>query len=122
MKLLIDMNLSPEWAPILLREGYEAVHWSRIGAGNSDDRIIFDWAAEYDYAVLTLDMDFGTLLARTGYAKPSVIQIRREDASPEALLSTLLEVLRKYEREIEYGALIVIDAAKIRLRILPLKV
>ena len=77
---------------------------------------------KYGYAILTLDMDFGTFLAMTGYAKPSVIQIRREDVSPEVLLPTLLEVLRRYSSEIEYGALIVIDAAKIRLRMLPLKI
>jgi len=31
MKLLIDMNLSPEWIAVLERAGFETVHWSTIG-------------------------------------------------------------------------------------------
>ena len=121
MKFLIDMNLSPAWAPELQHAGFEAIHWSKVGAGNSDDRIIFDWAAEHGYTILTLDLDFGTLLSLTGSSLPSVIQIRREDVAPDALLPTLLEVLSKYSKEIESGALIVIDDTKVRIRILPLK-
>ena len=121
MKFLIDMNLSPAWASALQNAGFEAIHWSNVGAGNADDRIIFDWAAEHGYAILTLDLDFGTLLSFTGFSQPSVIQIRREDVAPDVLLPTLLEVLKKYSKEIEYGSLMVIDATKIRIRMLPLK-
>ena len=28
MKLVVDMNLSPEWLPFLHAHGFEAVHWS----------------------------------------------------------------------------------------------
>jgi predicted nuclease of predicted toxin-antitoxin system len=31
------MNLSPEWQPLLQENGFEAVHWSAIGAGNAPD-------------------------------------------------------------------------------------
>jgi predicted nuclease of predicted toxin-antitoxin system len=31
IKILVDMNLSPEWVPALVREGWEAVHWSAVG-------------------------------------------------------------------------------------------
>ena len=31
MKLLIDMNLSPQWALVLEASGWKAVHWSLIG-------------------------------------------------------------------------------------------
>ena len=34
MRILIDMNLSPEWQPILQKQGFEAIHWSSVGAGN----------------------------------------------------------------------------------------
>ena len=27
VKLLPDMNLSPDWVPVLERHGWEAVHW-----------------------------------------------------------------------------------------------
>jgi len=32
MKIVIDMNLSPQWVEVLKTAGYESVHWSDIGA------------------------------------------------------------------------------------------
>ena len=37
MKLLLDMNLSPDWEAFLASEGLESVHWSRIGAATAPD-------------------------------------------------------------------------------------
>jgi predicted nuclease of predicted toxin-antitoxin system len=31
MKLIVDMNLSPRWIPLLGRSQIEAVHWSSVG-------------------------------------------------------------------------------------------
>jgi predicted nuclease of predicted toxin-antitoxin system len=31
MKILIDMNLSPDWVSVFEADRHEAVHWSRIG-------------------------------------------------------------------------------------------
>jgi predicted nuclease of predicted toxin-antitoxin system len=30
-KVLVDMNLSPEWVPLLIGCGFEAIHWSTVG-------------------------------------------------------------------------------------------
>ena len=37
MKLLLDMNLSRLWIPVLRGAGFEAVHWSEIGTAVSPD-------------------------------------------------------------------------------------
>jgi len=37
VKLLVDMNLSPSWVARLTRHGFEAVHWSIIGAATAPD-------------------------------------------------------------------------------------
>ncbi len=37
MRLLVDMNLSPDWIPMLHARGWEARHWSEIGPGNAPD-------------------------------------------------------------------------------------
>jgi predicted nuclease of predicted toxin-antitoxin system len=42
MKILIDMNLSPEWVSILKKNGFEAVHWSTIGDPRAKDSVIMD--------------------------------------------------------------------------------
>lgn len=65
MKLLVDMNLSPRWIPLLTNGGWEAVHWSNVGKGNAPDSEIMAYAAQHDYVVLTHDMDFSAILAAT---------------------------------------------------------
>jgi predicted nuclease of predicted toxin-antitoxin system len=32
MKILIDMNLSPDWVNYFAASGIEAIHWSRVGS------------------------------------------------------------------------------------------
>jgi predicted nuclease of predicted toxin-antitoxin system len=87
MKFLIDMNLSPLWAPFLAGHGYEGVHWSAIGDVSAPDSEILQYAAEYGYVVFTHDLDFGMLLAAPKLLRPSVIQVRSQDVMPSALNS-----------------------------------
>ncbi|MDP4236206.1 MAG: DUF5615 family PIN-like protein [Bacteroidota bacterium] len=120
MKFLIDMNLSPDFVRVLRSHGYESVHWMDIGPKNADDAILFEWAAENGYVIITLDLDFGTLLARSHGHKPSVIQIRREDVDPQDLQVALFEIFSEYSSQLEEGALIVVEDKKVRIRSLPL--
>jgi len=121
MKIVLDMNLSPAWVEILEASGHTVKHWANIGPANAEDETIFDWAFEHGFTIITLDLDFGALLAFKGSSRPSVIQVRREDVSPGALQKTLVGILRRYSQQIEDGALIVIDESKARLRLLPLR-
>jgi predicted nuclease of predicted toxin-antitoxin system len=40
MKIVLDMNLSPDWVPVLGNAGYDAVHWSTVGDPGASDRVI----------------------------------------------------------------------------------
>ena len=31
LAILVDMNLSPDWVPLLRQRGWSAVHWSMVG-------------------------------------------------------------------------------------------
>ncbi len=53
MKLLIDMNLSPQWVGLFATAGLEAEHWSAIGAANAPDAEIMSYADANGYVVLT---------------------------------------------------------------------
>ena len=66
MKILIDMNLSPEWASFLEGSGFEAVHWSVVGSPSAPDAVIFAHAVAADCVIMTLDLDFSAILARPG--------------------------------------------------------
>ncbi|MBE0410013.1 MAG: DUF5615 family PIN-like protein [Anaerolineales bacterium] len=120
MKVLIDMNLSPQWVEIFQRKGWESVHWSNIGNPQATDRGILRWAKDNSYIVFTHDLDFGAILASTREDSPSVIQVRTQDVSPGNLEGLIIAVMEQQEKRLEEGSLIVIDQAKARVRILPL--
>ncbi len=121
MKFLVDMNLSPHWIALLLDSGWEAEHWSRIGRADAPDSEIMAYAASNGHVVITHDLDFSAILAVTHGRKPSVVQIRAEDVSPEAIGEYAVAALRLVETELEAGALLTIEPARTRLRLLPLQ-
>jgi predicted nuclease of predicted toxin-antitoxin system len=121
MKFIIDMNLSPLWVEVLQAEGWDAVHWSAIGAAHAPDHEIMTWAKTNDAIVFTHDLDFGAILATTQADAPSVIQIRTQDISPTTSKDSFVNVVVQYQEILEAGALIIIDAHKLRAKILPLQ-
>jgi predicted nuclease of predicted toxin-antitoxin system len=70
--------------------------------------------------VLTHDLDFSAILAATNGEKPSVVQIRADDVSPDAIGSQVVTALLQMATELEAGALLTIDPNRTRLRVLPL--
>ena len=60
------MNLSPSWVELLVGHGFEAVHWSTIGAATAPDVGVLTWANEHHFVVITNDLDFSA--TRTGAA------------------------------------------------------
>ena len=120
MKLLVDMNLSPRWIGLLHNAGWEAEHWSAVGKANATDSEVMAYAAQHDYVVLTLDLDFSAILAATHGKRPSVVQIRTEDVSPRVIGPQVMAALRHMEPELQAGALLTIDSHRTRVRLLPL--
>ena len=121
MKLLIDMNLRPHWVEYLSAAGFEAVHWSRLGASMAPDTAILARARTDGYVILTRDLDFGLLLGLTGAGNPSVVQIRAQDAHPKSIGEVVVQALRQAERDLEKGALLTIEPKRARLRLLPFR-
>jgi len=121
MKILIDMNLSPEWVLVLEEAGHAASHWSNIGSLNAPDREVLSWAKANGYLLFTHDLDFGAILAATEAEGPSVIQIRTQDISPDHAKTLLLNIINKFAENLLQGALISVDEEKLRVRVLPLK-
>lgn len=121
MKILIDMNLSPDWAATFAAENIEAIHWSAVGDPRAEDEEIMAYARTGAYVVFTHDLDFGTMLALTQAESPSVVQLRAQDILPGHLANTVIAVLRTHEILLEQGALIIIDEGRARVRILPLQ-
>src|SRR5437762_1173381 len=120
IKILVDMNLSPDWVLLLQKQGWEAVHWSSIGDPRASDRTIMAWARAQSHLVFTHDLDFGTMLALTHESGPSVIQVRAQDILPDHLGSMVIAALRQHESDLMSGALVVVDESRSRVRVLPI--
>jgi len=100
--------------------GIEAVHWSLIGSPNAPDSEIMIYAKEFDFTVLTNDLDFGYILALTQDKKPSVIQMRTGALGYDRIGALMLNAIKLLAADIDKGALVTIDQRKTRVNMLPL--
>jgi predicted nuclease of predicted toxin-antitoxin system len=121
MNFLVDMNLSPRWVDFLNDAGFTATHWSAIGSPNAPDRELMHWAAQWEYIVLTADLDFAAILAATERRRPSVILVRNDILTPDRLGGAVLAAIQKTKEELVAGAIVSVDAERARLRVLPLE-
>ena len=120
LKLVIDMNLSPKWVQVLRKHGWEVVHWSSLGDAGASDEEIMDWASTHQHVVFTHDLDFGTMLALSHEAGPSVLQVRTQDTLPDYLEGPVIAALSQHEDDLSVGALVVVDESRSRVRVLPI--
>lgn len=121
MKFLIDNALSPNLAVGLRANGHDVVHVRDIGLASASDEDVFQVALANSRVIVSEDTDFGTLLALRDAAKPSVVLFRGiQDRSAANLLSLLLTNLAAVARDLDAGAVVVIENARIRIRRLPL--
>ena len=120
MKLLLDMNLAPRWAQYLSERNWPAQHWAALGKPEADDATIMAFARQQGYVVITNDLDFGTLLALSDDTGPSVVLIRASILAPESIGARLTECLSRFQPQLEKGALVVLDDAQSKIRLLPI--
>lgn len=121
MKILIDMNLSSRWVKRFAEDQIESSHWSSVGDPSAPDTEIMRFAREQGFVVFTHDLDFGTILATTNAAGPSVVQVRTQDVLSEETMSLVIRVLKSNSAVLRDGALITVDVSRARIRILPLR-
>jgi predicted nuclease of predicted toxin-antitoxin system len=77
------------------------------------------WAAANDHIVVTCDLDFAAILAATRRNRPSVLQIGSDILTPERIGVSVLAAVRQAQQELLDGAVLSLDTARARLRILP---
>lgn len=121
MKIVVDMNMSPDWVPWLGAIGHDAVHWRDVGAPRAKDATIMAWAVGDGRVVLTNDLDFGAILAATGATGPSVLQVRTEDVLPDSCGPRIAAAIVQFRAELHAGALVTIHVHSQRASILPMR-
>ena len=87
----------------------------------ASDEAIFERAQNEGRILVSLDTDFGTLLAVRHSAQPSVILLRRHVPRRAAdQLTMLLHALRSLSEALEGGAIVILERGRARVRVLPI--
>lgn len=121
LRFLIDNGISPAVAQSLQFAGYDAVHVGSLGLARASDETLFELAQSEHRAIISVDTDFGTLLANRQNAFPSVILFRRTSGRRPALQTALLLAnLPQLEAALREGSMVVFGDARIRVRKLPI--
>ena len=121
MRFLADMGISQKTVAWLVSKGHEAVHLRTLGLQRLPDSQIVEKARSEQRIVLTLDLDFGYLMAVSGEHLPSVIIFRVSDERSEFVTERLSDVLETCARDLEAGAVISVADSDARVRRLPLR-
>lgn len=120
MRFLIDASLSFRVAEALQKAGHDAVHVRDVMSVDAPDSAIFDHAAGDDRIVVSADTDFGELLARRQTERPSLVLLRRRTRRrPSDQTTLMLTQLPAVSDDLEAGAIVVIEEARVRVRSLP---
>lgn len=117
----MDQNLSPRLAAVLVEHGHDAVHTSGLGLDGASDEAVLDRARTEDRTLISADSDFGTILAATRAARPSVLYIRRiQGRRVDQLADLVVGNLDIVEEALRTGSLVVIGEGSVRIRRLPI--
>jgi predicted nuclease of predicted toxin-antitoxin system len=114
-RLLLDQGIPLSAAARLQSLGFDAVHIQTLGMGRATDRNILEYARSERRTVVTLDADFHALLAMGNEAAPSVMRIRREGLSGQAIAQLLLQIWPMIQAQIEAGAMASITEKAVRI-------
>ncbi len=122
LAFLADMNISHLTAEELRRKGWDIIRVSEVMNVSSSDLDVLEYARTHDRILITQDLDFSTILAVGDYDKPSVINLRLENASPANITKRIMEVVSQLENELTEGVAISVEEVTARYRKLPLKI
>lgn len=120
IRLLMDMNISPQTVQMLRQQGWNAIRVSDVLPSNTPDNIILDWAIQHQYTLVSQDLDFSGLVALSGLAKPSLITLRLNNSAPHVVTERLLQTLTEISELLDQGYAITVKDKTIRVRQLPI--
>jgi predicted nuclease of predicted toxin-antitoxin system len=121
VRFLIDESLSARVAGLLVDAGHDAVHVSDLGLLGASDTGVMAAAQRAGRCVVSVDTDFGELLAIGRHPGPSVVLLRRAPHRPDGQAKLLLDALDRVEADLEAGAVVVLGGGRARVRRLPIE-
>ncbi len=119
MRFLVDANLSPRVAEWLRDQGHDAVHVFEIGLNEAGDHRILEEAVSRRQILLTVDLDFGEIVARSS-GGASVLILRLRSAATATVVRRLEVALAQAAAALDAGAVVIVGEGSLRVRRLPL--
>lgn len=108
MKLLFDHNFSPKLIKRLADVYPLSQHVSEVGMADALDKVVWNYARQHDFIIVTKDADFNEYQLIAGFP-PKVIWIRRGNCSTntiETILRQNLEAVETLTEDAQTGLLV----------------
>jgi predicted nuclease of predicted toxin-antitoxin system len=121
IKLLADMNISPQTVTALQGQGSDIIRVSEVMSRTASDLEILEFARQENRVIVTQDLDFSMLLALGGYNKPSLITLRLSLTDPNIVTQKLIDTIPQVEQILIEGGAVTIEDASVRTRRLPMR-
>jgi predicted nuclease of predicted toxin-antitoxin system len=112
VKLLFDVNLSPRLPERLIDAFPDSAHVSDFGLLTADDEVIWRFAAEHEFAIVSKDGDFQRLSFLFG-PPPKVVWLRIGNCTTDVAELTLrrhMKMIGNFEQDAS-AAFLVLDRA-----------
>lgn len=121
MRFLIDESLSSRVSRALAEAGHDALHVGDLDLLGAPDTAAMAAAGDTGRCVVSVDTDFGELLAVGQHPGPSVILLRRAPHRPDDQAQLLLAAISEIEPDVNAGAVVVLSRGRARIRRLPIE-
>jgi predicted nuclease of predicted toxin-antitoxin system len=119
--LLFDMGLPRRAAEDLRRDAWDVVHVGEVGMSRATDLQILESASRDKRVVVTLDADFGSLVATGTAPSVSVVHIRWMRTTREAVVAFIRDRLPSIESDLLRGCIVSVSESSLRVHYYPVR-
>ena len=118
LKVLLDQNVPVAIVAWLkkLRPQWDVKHTSQIGLDNTDDDTIYEWGYQKQAIIITFDEDFADKRFFSTKDQPRIVRLRVWPTTIEEIQVSLQRLFSEFKDEDLFGALVIIDRQRIRVR------
>ena len=118
LRILLDQNI-PRAIGHWLREfksEFEVAHTSEMALDGKSDLIVFEWAQDHQFVVMTFDEDFTDHRGIGASNHYGIIRLRVWPTTVEEIIRALRRLFESVETQEIPGALIIVGRNTIRIR------